>query len=198
MAQAEAEKIGNETKRDRVRRLCLMKLQADGMRMKRGTSVDAEKAFLNRVADNISYLSDNGLCALRRSLETKGEGTARCFWPSYVTIIGLAELIEKRPLEEVPELVRWFTSRAGAEALLAGRLVAEFVFFEKRKRPPYSDQDKRMVAEWAAKWNADADRIRDRIGRGLEPFGDDGAWLSWYESTEKRVKALMQDRGAAA
>ena len=80
-----------ETKRDRVRRLVLTPLAEAGFRFPRGTSDDAGKRDLDRLADGLGYLPDDKLDALRVSLMTKGQGTARCFWPSYASVIGLAD-----------------------------------------------------------------------------------------------------------
>lgn len=180
-----------ETKRDRVRRLVLTPLAEAGFRFPRGTSDDAGKRDLDRLADGLGYLPDDKLDALRVSLMTKGQGTARCFWPSYASVIGLAEAFHPRPLTEVPEILRWFKSAAGSAALQGGRLVAEYRFWERKKRPPVSDQDRRRVAEVAADWQRRAALTRERLADGRGVAQDDQAWLNWYEKTEAMLRAMV-------
>lgn len=181
-----------ETNRDRVRRVLIDPLVAAGFRFRKGTDEAAAQKALNRIADALAYMGDRPLEVLAASLMTKGEGSARCFWPPFATVIGLAEAFQPRPLEQVPELMRWFASRAGQEALAGGRLVAEFMFFERKKRPPMTEQDRRIVAERAAQWVRRAERINERMGRGLMPVGDDGEWLHWFEGLERRLTSIVQ------
>lgn len=185
-----------ETGRDRVRRLLIGPLQEAGFRFRKGTVEDKAQADLDRIADSLGYLSDRALDVLRASLLTKGEGAARCFWPAYATIVGLAEAFEPRPLEEVPEIARWFRSAAGREAMATDRLAAEFAFWEKLKRPPVSIQDKQRVGQRAAEWRDRALRIRDRVNRGIDPFPGDAEWLAWYDALTARAASLVGERAA--
>lgn len=194
---AEAEQI--ESKRGRVRRLLIEPLERDGMRFPHRSDPEANKKHLNRIADNMAYLSDHGLGVLRQSLRTKGEGTGRCFWPSYITIDGLAEHIEHRPLDQIPGLISWFVSKAGTEAIKADRLVSEFKFWTDQKRPPMSVHEKRFVASRAEEWNQKARSTRDRIKRGLEPLPGYREWLERYEKRLAYIENLIEThQGGAA
>lgn len=185
-----------ESKRDRVRRLLLEPLAADGFRHRRGDDPDKARDQLDRVADALAYMSDDQLAVLRVALATKGEGAAHCFWPSYATIVGLAEAFAPRPVEELPELVRWFRSAAGSAALTGDRLVAEYLFFRKRKRPPLRPAEQAMIAERAAGWRRRLVLIAEREGRGLAPDADDLAFRDWYRGLEARVAALVGEAAA--
>lgn len=183
----------HETKRWRVRRLLIDPLIADGFRKRQATAEAQHHDFLDRVADGLSYMSDEGLRCLRQSLASKGEGSARAFWPCYATIIGWAEFLERRPLEELPELLRWFASRAGPEALAAGHHVAEYEFWKKYKRPPAMPGEREKVVKAAAEWNARAERFREEIARlGHTRWPQDQQWLDWYESQGDYVRGLIE------
>ncbi|WP_300009721.1 hypothetical protein [uncultured Roseobacter sp.] len=189
----------NETKRDRVRRLLIAPLAEDGMRFKHGTPQDRQKHQLDRLADDLGYMTDAGLLALRDWMRSHGDGSNRCFWPATVAVISTAECFEPRPLEELPALRRWFASAAGRAALEGNRLVAEYEFWRKFKRPPVQPRDKEAVARRAAEWATKAERVRDRVARGLSPLHDDAAWLDWYNSVTERAQALVAaDREDAA
>lgn len=188
-----------EANRERVRRLVIEPLVSRGFRFAKGVSDEDQRKALDGLADLIGYMTDSGLQVLEESLRTKGEGSQRCFWPSYATVGGLAEAFESRPLDELPGLLRWFASEAGRLALADERLVAEYLFWKTKKRPPVSPQDRKMVADHAAKMRSKAERIRDRISRGVAPLFDDGEWLAWFDKTEAKVKGyLAQDQGEAA
>lgn len=193
----EQDMMTTEGKRDRVRRLVLHPLIADGFRLKRksGEAHDAlearERAECDRLADALAYMSDKGLRVLREMLATKGEGTARCFWPARATVIGLAEAFEPRPLEDLPGLASWFRSVAGSQALDEGRLVAEFQFWFRKKRPPMSDQDRRLIADKAAEWQSIVERERDRIRRGFRAH--DPEFLHWYDTQHARAATLVAE-----
>lgn len=194
MIEAEA----TETKRDRVRRLVLHPLIADGMRFRHGTAEDVQRKHLDRLADELSYMSDKGLEAVRIWMRSHGDGAQRTFWPSMVAVLSTAEAFEPRALEELPALARWFGSEAGRAALAGDRLVAEFLFWQKFKRPPVAAQEKAKVAARAADWSRRVTLIEERVARGLSPLYDDEEWLRWYRSIEARVKALVDQRGEAA
>lgn len=157
----------DESKRARVRRLLIDPLTDLGFRFKRGTPEDKASAFMSRIADDLSYMSDDALVALAVSLRTKGEGSAKCFWPAAVTILGLAEMFERRPLVELPALLRWFKSTAGQAAHTGDRLVAEYWFWTKNKRPPVRDADKRLVSSKAEVLARRLELALDRKRRGV-------------------------------
>ena len=188
-----------EANRERVRRMVIEPLTMRGFRFAKGTSDEDQRKQLDGLADLIGYMTDGGLRALEECLRTKGEGAQRCFWPSYATIGGLAEAFEARPLEELPGLLRWFASEAGRLALADERLVAEYLFWKSKKRPPVSPQDRKIVADHAVEMRSKAERIRDRISRGVAPLFDDGEWLAWFDKTEAKVRAyLSEHQGEAA
>jgi hypothetical protein len=186
-----------ETKRDRVRRLLLEPLRRHGMRHRRGTSPDDAQGHLDAICDRLSYMSDDGLVALARALESKGEGSAGHFWPSLATVTAFAEVMEPRPLDELPELLRWFASRAGPEALASGRHVAEYLWWQKRKAPPFHPAAKAKVRADAQEMASKAARIRDRLEHGRKPFADDGQWLEWYDALDARVRGYINAARAA-
>jgi hypothetical protein len=187
-----------ETKRDRVRRLLIDPLKADGFRFAKGVTAEDAMTRLDRLADDLAYLKDDGLIALRFSLRTKGEGAARCFWPTPATVLGLAESFQRRPLDELPALLRWFASAAGGAALLGDRLVAEYWFWTMHKRPPVKPLDKRVVSEKAEDWRRRVELAKDRIARGHSIPDDDAQWLEWYQSKVAYVEGLVGNQSGVS
>jgi hypothetical protein len=191
-----AECTEKETRRGRVRG-ALMRL---GFRFPKGTTDEDAKKRLNRICDDLAYLSDESLRRLVGALRTKGEGSAKCFWPERATFLAFAEAVQSRPLEEAEGVASWFASVAGREALEGDRLVAEFRFWQRLKRPPMSKGDKLTLAQEAAEIRSQRDRARFNRDAGRAPVLDDAEFLRWYEATEARALALVEAgrRGAAA
>ncbi|NDW34610.1 hypothetical protein [Salipiger sp. PrR007] len=189
------EQTTTETKRGRVRRLLIEPLTEHGFRKPGNVKLDAHDAFLVKLADALTYMSDEQLGTLRDMLRYRGEGKARDAWPSMATISALAEAVAPRPVEEHPTILSWFRSARGPQALAEGVLVAEFAFLEKRKRPPLTDGDKRAIRERASEWARQRELRQDRVRRGMTR-DDDEQWLNWFDGLERRAMALLPE-GAA-
>ncbi|MEL7090244.1 MAG: hypothetical protein AAFN94_00780 [Pseudomonadota bacterium] len=194
-----------ETGRDRVRRLLLSPLLADGFRLKRGPSADdrakleseaarqdRERKFCDLIADDLAYAKDETLKTLRESLVTQGLGSAKRFWPKRATILGLAEHFQPRPLSQTPYVRSWFLSRAGEAAWQNGRLLAEFDFVWRHKRGPVTDRERQMVARAAFDIDRRAQVLRDRKARGVEMVEAELGELGAIEDRSARLLELVQ------
>lgn len=188
-----------ETKRDRVRRLFIDPLQADGLRFKHGTPPEDQRRKLDQMADDLSYLSDDKLRVLRVCMRSKGEGAKGVFWPSRVSILKFAEAAQPRPLVELPGFHSWFASAAGhAAAAVPGRLLAEYQFWTKHKHPPFDDQHKRLVTTRAREIAERFVLLAEREGRGALSDPADIAWLSNARHREAMLRDLIARTGDAA
>jgi hypothetical protein len=188
-----------ETNRDRVRRLLIAPLQRDGMRFPKDVSDDVQRKRLDQVADDLAHMSDHNLGRLMLCLRTKGDGSAKCFWPGRVTIIGYAEAAQPRPIADNPRLRSWFASAAGARAAgEPGRLVAEFEFFERHKHPPFAPQHQSRIKERAANLAHRVERIADREGRGAALSPEDAAWIVHYRKRLGMITSWLDDADGAA
>ncbi|MBR9764796.1 MAG: hypothetical protein GYB53_15025 [Rhodobacteraceae bacterium] len=185
-----------ETKRDRVRRLLLTPLAENGFHFKRGSDPEAGRKMLDRLADDLAYLSDQQLATLCDCMRIKGEGTARNFWPTYATFVAYAQHIRARPLSEMPRLAAWFGGKAGRDALEDDRLVAEFRFWTRHHSPPVKDFQRRNVMSEAAEIQDRIMRIRDKQRRGVPLDPTERHDLDAYERDEAEALSLV--RGAAA
>ncbi|NDW33803.1 hypothetical protein [Salipiger sp. PrR007] len=184
------EQTTTETKRGRVRRLLIEPLTEHGFRKPGNVKLDAHDTFMVKLADALTYMTDEQLGTLRDMLRYRGEGKARDAWPTMATICVVADAVAPRPIEEHPTILSWFRSARGPQAFLEGVLVAEFRFLEKRKRPPINDGERRAIREKAEEWNRQVELVRDRLRRGMARDGDE-KWLRWYEGMERRAMALL-------
>lgn len=190
---SEEQTLQAETKRDRVRRILVAPLQAGGMRFRRGTPEDRQRDYFTRLCDELAYLGDEALAAVQAWAKRHGDGEQRCFWPPLVAMISTAEAYQCRPLEEVPKIAGWFRSVAGARARAEGRLVAELKFWERFKRPPINDREHARIAERAAEWTRRVQLAEEKLDRGVEPGGEERAFLRWYRELELRAERLVQE-----
>ena len=180
-----------ESKRGRVRRILIDPLKARGMRFPHRTDPDWAKKRLAAICDELAYASDRTLQAIREWAEGHGQGSDRTFWPTLEAFRSIAENFEPCPVEHHPALLSWFSSRAGTEALSEDRLVAEFCFVEKYKRPPLNDLERKKIADRAGEYRHEVTLIEDRLRRDVEPGPHARHFLSWYRDVEKRACALV-------
>lgn len=180
-----------ESKRGRVRRLLIDPLERAGMRSRKGADPDQQRAFLDRLCDDLAYLSDRELGVLRSWAEVSGEGRERCFWPPFVAFASAAQAIAPRPVAELPELRSWFGSVAGpAAARVPGRLVAEFRFIQRYRRPPIKEHERREMVKVAGYLATDVERARELRDRGRM---HDAEMLAAFERDEATARALVRD-----
>lgn len=167
MSDAEAK----ESKRGRVRRLLQEPLVEYGFRRSKLIPKSAFETAMAAMMDDLTYMSDDGLEVLRCMLVSKGRGKNRDIWPSRATITGLAELVQPRPVAEIPALLRWFRSVEGPKAQDEGILVETYEYFQKFKRPPV--EGLRAIRDRAAENRRNMDLALDRLRRGVEREGDE-------------------------
>lgn len=173
--------MDGETKRDRVRRLFIRPMQDLGWRKPGNVKSERHAEDLVKLADDLGYMSDQGLDRLVACMRHRGEGKGRDAWPPRARIIAFAELIEARPIEDMPALLRWFRSEAGRRAEMADRLVEEYGFWQRHKRPPQTPADLRQIDERRAANARRAELIEDRRGRGVPVDPQDHAWMRAYQ-----------------
>lgn len=183
-----------ESRRGRVRRLLIAPLVEAGFRRPRGVTAEKHEAELSSICDHVAYLSDDAILALRQELLPKGQGRDRNIWPSLATVVGHAEYLEQRPIEELDALLRWFRSRAGPEARADGTLVESYRAFRKFKVPPARFMH--MIRREAAESRDKMRLIEDRIARGVA-MPEELTWRREYLAELAHVERLV-DEGEAA
>jgi len=183
-----------QSNRDRVRQLLFVPL---AFRFKAGSDLVEGRRMLDRIADDLGYLSDAELATLLACVQTKGEGSCKAFWPSAATFRGWAEVVRPRPLDELPALVSWFASVEGPRAKADGTLVALWRWFEEKKIPPYQPEMRAVVAKRAADYARRLAVIADRQARGVfDPArhatdADDAAFAGWHAQRLAHVEAVL-------
>jgi hypothetical protein len=182
-----------QSNRDRIRVKLFDRL---GFRFPRGTDPEVAKSTLNRIADELAYLSDDSLAAVCDILRTKGEGSSRNFWPDRATFLGFAEIVQRRPLRDLPGLASWFGSIEGPKAEKEGTLVETMQFIISRKMPPVSDTARQAVVSRAAENKRRLQIISERRERGVAVDADDLAFEDWYGKQLAVATDLMREERA--
>ncbi|WP_347311379.1 hypothetical protein [Defluviimonas sp. SAOS-178_SWC] len=178
-----------ETNRGRIRRILLDPL---GFRFPKKVEPEEAQRRLDRIADDLGYLADASLKALEEMLRSKGQGSDRNFWPDHATFIGFAEVIQPRPLDELPALRSWFGSVEGPRAIAEGTLVETYGWIARRKVPPYTPQARALVLEEAAQNARRLSIIAERKAAGLSVATDDLDWERAYRRRMADCQALVE------
>lgn len=183
-----------ETKRAKVRRLLFEPL---GFRFRREVDEAARRHFLDGLADDLGYMAEDRLKALAEFLRSHGQGSDRNIWPDRATFIGFAEVVQPRPLEELPALLSWFGSVEGPRAQAAGELVETWDYIRCRKAPPFTDGARKRVAEAARENSRRLDIIAERRAAGLGIAAGELDWERWYLARRADCEAIVARERAA-
>mgnify|MGYP001455160948 CR=1 FL=1 len=179
-----------ETKRDRVRQLLIQPLNERGFRKPGDVKADRFAKTMDRLCDELAYMSDDQLILLGEMLRGKGQGGDKLGWPRPATITALAEAVAPRPVEEHPKIASWFGSARGPKAQAEGTLVAEFLWLEKHKTPPFMETHWRAIREKASELDRQRKLALDRSRRNVAR-PDDARFLAWFDGIEARALALL-------
>lgn len=185
-----------ETRRDRVRRLFIHPMQELGWRKPGNVRAEDHEAMLVSLCDRLAYLSDESFAVLRQNLRVRGAGKDHDLWPRPAIILALANLVQYRPLTEVPAVLRWFRSRAGTDADANGRLVEEYGFWLRYNRPPANASEHKIVADRAVRNRARVDLCHDRRRRDIDPGPGEAEWVERYLAREAELRQLVRGEGA--
>lgn len=167
----------DETGRRAVRALLIEPLEADGMRRHARTTVEAHKAFCDRLAEKLAYMRAENLRALRPIVASLASGPALNVWPEFQTVTQHAYRLQPPPDQIDDILWSWLHSIEGPLARDAGTLYATRLFIKTYRRPPVLDVAKRQIAERQREIDRDMERLRRARGVG--------------EATEAQVEAIL-------
>ncbi|MBN8291041.1 hypothetical protein JI664_03595 [Rhodobacter sp. NTK016B] len=186
-----------ETNRDRVRRLLL---DALGFRFPKKITEAEGRAMLDRIADELAYMTDEALATLARMLRVHGQGSARNFWPDRATFINFAHVCQPLPLEADPKLVSWFASVEGERMVQDGTLVETWDYFEAKRIPPATPQARALVLSRAQEAARRVQIATEKQAAGWAVEPNEAAWVRAYLARRDRLIGLLDkvraERGA--
>lgn len=180
----------HDTGRRAVRTHLIEPLQADGMVRNKRTTVEAHKAFLDRLVDKLAYMTADNLIALRPVVAGLGEGKGLDIWPSLQAITAHAYRMQPPPDQSDEILWSWLHSIEGPKCRALGTLFATRAFIKKFRKPPVGDFQKGRVAERQAEINRDLEEMRRLRGLG-EATDSQLAALAEYERILGDCEAIV-------
>lgn len=181
-----------ESGRDRVRRLLFVPL---GFRGAKGHDPAKLQVYLDQLADDIGYLSDGGLTVLGQMMAGKGDGVQRCFWPPRGAFVAHAEIVQPRPLAELPALSRWFASIEGQRMVQDGTLAETWLWFQRKKSPPFSPAHRAMIQQEADENRRRLQIIAERRDAGFGIAPDELEFERSYRDLVARLQAMVAAGG---
>lgn len=178
-----------ESGRARVKRVLIVPLEAGGMGRKRGVSAADHEKTLEKIADRLSYMTEDGLKGLAMYLiRMAGEKNV---WPQLNIVLRAAWSMEAPPPRDNDFLLSLMRSRAGEAALVGGYALQLYAAARKLGPPPSKYEVLRLREK--AQWDRDRKRvIEDRIKRGIVTEEERG-WLDGYLRMSDEAEALIRE-----
>ncbi|WP_066706938.1 hypothetical protein [Celeribacter ethanolicus] len=178
-----------ESGRARVKRVLIGSLEEGGMGRKRGVSVADHEATMEKLANRLSYMTEDGLKGLAMYLIRMGG--EKNVWPDLNIVLRCAWSMEPPPPRDNDFLMSLMRSRAGEAALTGGYALQLYAAARKLGPPP----SKYEVQRLRDKAQQDRDRkrvIEDRIKRGVVTRAEQG-WLDGYMRMSAEAEALIRE-----
>lgn len=187
---------GSAEGRARVRAELIQPLEDMGMARKRGHSIEQHNAMMARLADKLSYMTEENLRGLRDWVIRIAAGKARDTWPREVSILSAAWNIQTPPPRESDYALSIIRSVMGIRAHEGGYLV-ELFQIAKKIGPPPNRYVLAKLRDQARDNRARRDRIKEYIATGrVTP--EDMAWFDRYHDDLALCMAIIEDKGQAA
>lgn len=192
-----AQEMEAQPARALVRDLLVKRLEDAGMQRARGVSAEAHAQMLDRLTDHLAYMTAENLKTLAELVIEAGGGPARTWWPAEVTVRGLAQALQARPLQQHRIVTSWLASVEGPVAEASGHLVELYRFLRRHRRPPMA-MDQRQLREEAAENRRRMGIVQDRVQRGVAS-DDDRGWIASYLEDQREAQGIVDaGRGARA
>jgi len=174
----------------RVRSLLIEPLERRGMDRKRNVRLEAHQAFLASLEGRLAYMTPEKLMALTEVIERYATGKLKTCWPTEVSIMNWARLLQIPPVSESRLVRTYLQSGAGRAARDGGYLVELFAYLKKWGAPPngYS----------MSKIRTEADRNRGQLASIKRAIASGRAtskeiqWQQRYLQTEARCHDIVK------
>lgn len=134
----------------RVRSLLIETLERRGLARRSGVRLEDHQAFLFSLEARLAYMQSEKLIALAEVVERYAGGKLKTNWPTEVSIMNWARLMQVPPASESRLVRTYIQSNAGLAARDGGYLVELFTYLKKWGAPPndYSMSEIRKEADW--------------------------------------------------
>ncbi|TNJ48098.1 hypothetical protein [Phaeobacter sp. B1627] len=173
----------------RVRSLLITPLERRGMERRRAVRLEEHQVFLASLEARLAYMQAEKLVALAEVVERHGTGKLKTIWPTEISIMNWARLLQVPPASESRLVRTYLQSGAGRAAREGGFLVELFTYLKKWGAPPndYSMAEIRKEADWNRGKLA-------AIGRAVasgRATASETQWQQGYLKTEARCLDII-------
>jgi len=180
-----------------VREVLVNRLNAAGLRPRKGCTAAAQAKIMDHLVQGLSYMTPDNLATLAESIliHAAQPGPDRGLWPREVLIRGWAQVLQSRPFRLHPIVASWLRSREGPVALAGGYLVP-LLRWLKRHRRPLLVYDMTLVRQEAEELQKRLTDIRARLDQGYSWPGDHELMEAWARDHAEALQYV--DEGSAA
>ncbi len=177
----------------RVRAHLIVPLERRGLERRRGVRLEDHQAFLTSLEARLAYMQPDKLIALAEVIERHATGKLKTNWPTEVSIMNWARLMQVPPASESRLVRTYMQSGAGLAARDGGYLVELFGYLKKWGAPPngYSMSEIRKEADHNRGKLA---AIRRAVSAG-RATASEIQWQQGYLSTEARCLDIINAKG---
>lgn len=183
-----------ETKRDRVRRLFLKRMDELGFKRQHRMSAARHDEMVGKLIDKLAYLDDEHFEVLIKSCIVCAGGKRRNEWPDMVMILRDAYRLQSPPFSKGEYAASILRSDLGARALAEGWHVELHIAAIEQGPPPSKYQLSRL-AEDARENRAERERVIDRMASGAATE-ERMQWLEWYGRHERAALKAREEKTA--
>lgn len=179
-----------------VRDVLVNRLNAAGLRPRKGLTAAAHAKAMDHLVQWLAYMAHDNVATLAETILTHAAkpGPEMGAWPAEVLIRNWAEAMQARPFRLHPIVASWLRSREGPTAMAGGYLV-ELLRWLKRHRRPCMTFDLVAIKEAAADEQRRMAAIRDRVGAGGGGRDDHEALAAWQRDWAEAMQYV--DEGNA-
>lgn len=156
-----------ETGRRAVRTHLIEPLQAEGMKRRKGETLEDEQAYIERLVRRLSYMRAEALDELLPIVRGLAGGGGRNRWPDEISVLNFAHAIQPPPDVSDDILTSWLRSVEGPIVRREGTLAATRMFIKRFRRPPKDKAGSRFYAGQVREMQREIDRDIEAARRAM-------------------------------
>lgn len=180
----------------RVRRCLIDPLMSKGMVRKRGHTIEDHEKLLASLEARLAYMVEEKLLALADVVETYARGPLKNTWPSEVSIMNWARLLQIPPASQSRLVRSYLQSEAGRAAKVGGYLVELFRYLKHWGAPPNTFSMEKIRAEAETNKGRRA-RIQREVDAGCASPSD-LRWVQEYMDVRRLCLDIIKAKAEGA
>lgn len=182
--------------KENVKKYLIEPLDIIGFTRTRGVPLATHKKMIEKLKEDLAYLSIPNLEVLLEIVEAHGGGKLKNQYPPLTSVRSWARELQPPPVSEPKLVLSWLRSVEGPKALEGGYAVELRAYLLKFKRP-VGDYALGEIKRDASENQRARARINERIA-AQRASEEDIAWVNWYDEAYRRCVEIITSSGESA